>query len=256
MSEELKPFFCRVGNKRKILPTIEKLLPNNIEIFVELFVGSGALFWGLANTYLGERQVLNDLDSNVVEGLRLLKKANTDEDTYNVPPTLMGKKHFVEKTYIRPQDKLIKRLILSCNTFGSVGKGKIYRNYDHRNKIEKISLYKQKLKNTAITKADYAKVLKRMDSSGTFFFLDPPYQESRSLYKHNEEGIDFEEMRSVLANIKGKFMLTINDSKYIRSVFREFKIIPLKVRGSAYTEADELKKIGGKERKELIIMNY
>lgn len=253
---ELKPFYCRVGNKTPLLETIKKLLPNDIKIFVELFVGSGALFWGLPNEYLGKQQVLNDLDTNVIESFRLLKNANTDADTYSAPPTLIGKNRFVKATHIRPQDKLLKRLILSCNTFGAKGMGKIYKNYDQRNKIEKISLYKQKLKGTTLTNADYIKVLKQTDSAGTFFFLDPPYEESGSLYKHNEGGIDFEEMRSVLANIKGKFMLTINDSNYIRSVFREFKIIPVVVRGQAYTEQQDSKKIGGTKRKELIIINY
>ena len=99
-------------------------------------------------------------------------------------------------------------------------------------------------------------MLKQTDSKGTFFFLDPPYEESGSLYKHNEGGIDFEEMRKVLANIKGRFMLTINDSNYIRDVFREFKIIPVVVRGGAFTEENKINKIGGKNRKELIIINY
>lgn len=63
-------------------------------------------------------------------------------------------------------------------------------------------------------------------------------------------------MRKVLANIKGRFMLTINDSNYIRDVFREFKIIPVVVRGGAYTAENKINKIGGQNRKELIIINY
>lgn len=254
--DELRTFFCRVGNKTPLLPTIEKLLPKDIKIFVELFVGSGAVFWGLPNTYLGEHQVLNDLDDNVVESFRLLKSANTDTNTYYVPPTLVGLNRFVNTKQVRPQDKLIKRLITSCNTFGNTGRGKIYKDYQHKSKIEKIPLYKQKLKTATISNADYIKVLKQTDSRGTFFFLDPPYEESGTLYKHNEGGIDFEEMRKILANIKGRFMLTINDSKYIRDVFREFKIIPVIVRGGAFTEENKINKIGGQNRKELIIINY
>ncbi len=254
--DELRTFFCRVGNKTPLLPTIEKLLPKDIKIFVELFVGSGAVFWGLPNTYLGEHQVLNDLDSNVVESFRLLKSANTDTSSYYVPPTLVGLNRFVNTKQVRPQDKLIKRLITSCNTFGNTGRGKIYKDYQHTSKIEKIPLYKQKLKTATISNADYIKVLKQTDSKGTFFFLDPPYEESGTLYKHNEGGIDFEEMRKVLANIKGRFMLTINDSKYIRDVFREFKIIPVVVRGGAFTAENKINKIGGQNRKELIIINY
>jgi len=104
------------------------------------------------------------------------------------------------------------------------------------------------MKNTTILKQDYKKVIHKYDSPNTFFFLDPPYENSDSLYK--DDTIDYEEMADVLNKIKGKFLLTINDSPNIRKIFKDFVIKPILVKGYGYEG------IGKKDRKELFIMNY
>ena len=83
-----------------------------------------------------------------------------------------------------------------------------------------------------------------------FFFIDPPYEESKGLYKAFT--FDFEELRDVLSKIKGSFMLTLNDSPNIRNIFREFNIKSVVVPAGSKKFGD----IGAKDRKELIIMNY
>ena len=54
----------------------------------------------------------------------------------------------------------------------------------------------------------------------------------------------------LLKNIKGRFLLSINDSPNIRNIFKDFKITSLEVRGAGS------KYIGEKNRKELLIKNY
>ena len=89
------------------------------------------------------------------------------------------------------------------------------------------------------------------DSHNSFFFLDPPYENSDKLYY--EDSIDYEEMSIMLSNIDGKFMLTINDSPRIRNIFNNFNIRKIQVPpGGSHTKL----KIGGKFRNELIITNY
>ena len=59
-------------------------------------------------------------------------------------------------------------------------------------------------------------------------------------------------MSNLLKNIKGRFLLSINDSPNIRNIFKDFKIISLEVRGAA----GEDRKLGSAIRKELLIKNY
>ena len=62
--------------------------------------------------------------------------------------------------------------------------------------------------------------------------------------------MDYEEMNKVLQNLKGMFLLTINDSPSIRKIFKGFILKPIFVKSHSNTT------IGGKDRKELFIMNY
>jgi hypothetical protein len=60
-------------------------------------------------------------------------------------------------------------------------------------------------------------------------------------------------MNNILKKIKGKFILSINGSPYIRQVFKGFKIIKIELKGSA---VGQIGKVGGKDRTELLIINF
>jgi DNA adenine methylase len=103
------------------------------------------------------------------------------------------------------------------------------------------------MSNTKILNQSYEKLFK-YDSPETFFYLDPPYESSEGLYK--DPIIDYEEMRNFLDKIKGKFLLSINDSPYIRKVFKGYKIKGFTLKGVGN------KGVGENPRKELFIRNY
>jgi DNA adenine methylase len=60
---------------------------------------------------------------------------------------------------------------------------------------------------------------------------------------------DYQQLAEILAKIKGKFILSINDHPDIRTVFKKFKTKPVSV---AYT-ANNKNRIEGKE---LLIINF
>jgi len=147
------------------------------------------------------------------------------------------------------EEKILIYLAETCGTFGSVGKGKIYR-FEVKSKIKQKNLdkYKEIMKNVNILNEDYKKVIRRYNSNKkAWFFLDPPYEESKGLYEHSI--IDFSELEKLLHTIKGKFLLTINDSQNIRDLFKKWKIYPLKVKSK---DPKTTKAI----RNELFITNY
>jgi DNA adenine methylase len=106
------------------------------------------------------------------------------------------------------------------------------------------------MKNTKVLNQDYASVIKNEDSAGSFIYLDPPYEDSKGLYK--ESSMDYEKLASILRNVKGKFLMSINDSANIRKIFKGFKITSISVEGAGRTGSD----IGTGVRKELLIRNY
>lgn len=241
----MKPFFCRIGSKTLIAKKLLKYFPEH-KIYIEPFVGSGALLFAKEPS---EIEVINDLDKSMINKFKMLKDADINIENYNLRTTLKSMNDLVNSNPSSKTDKLLKELYLSCNTFGSKGCGKIYKDYSGLNKIEKIKEYKERLKNVKIYNQNYIKMIKKYDSNNTFFFIDPPYEDSENLYEFGE--FDFEELRDIMSNIKGLFMITLNDSKYIRNLFKDFIIKSIIVKSHGTQNA-----IGGTDRKEVIIMNY
>lgn len=241
----LPPFFCRVGSKRPMLDDILKLIPPSLSLYVEPFAGGAALFWNIDF----EKAILNDLDKGLIQAYSLIKKSSSNPSDYPIVEGIQNVQNFVDKNYTRNEDKLMKFLFLQCNVFGSLpGKTKIYKGVSHQRKLNNIQLYKDKLKNTTLLSQDYKKVIQKYDSPDTFFFLDPPYAKSKGLYK--DDIIDYDELERILATIKGKFMLTLNDSPRFRKLFSKFNVKGISVRSPSNIEQFQ------RQRQELIITNY
>ena len=247
---ELKQFFCRIGSKRPIVKELLELIPPHCT-YIEPFVGGGSVYWVKQPA---KKSVINDLDKNLIKGYKFLKSfsKNVSPDKFPIMNTTQSIQKLVDKQNPNKYEEILGYLYQSCNTFGNKGMtGKIYKENNQGNKISKISEYISKIKVTVILSVDYKKVVKKYDSHYSFFFHDPPYENSDKLYY--EDSIDYEEMSIILSNIDGKFMLTINDSPRIRKIFNNFKIRKIRVPpGSGHTKAN----IGGKFRNELIITNY
>jgi DNA adenine methylase len=241
----MRPFFCRIGTKKDLIDKIEPLIPPH-KTYVEPFVGGGSVFWFVERS---SKSVINDLDSELMEGYKILKKGGL-QNLY-MPPTLEGKQALVNRKAKNNGERLIQLLLMSCNTFRSEFSKKLYKNSNNTKRIKLIPSYSEALKGVTILNTDYKNVIKKYDSPSTFFFLDPPYEESKGLYK--DAIINYEEMKELLSSIKGKFMFTINDSPEIRRIFNQFNIKPIIVTAKAKGRKGT---ISGVDRKELIIMNY
>jgi DNA adenine methylase len=241
------PFFNRIGSKRSIKEKVYSLFPKEYDIYVEPFIGSGALYFYKEPS---KKEIINDLDKQLIEGYKLLKKADTNETHYQILDTIPSIQRFVDKKATNNNERLLQLMYIHNNTFSSSGKGKIYKEYGGQYKINNLEEYKERLKKTTILNQNYKKVIEKYDSDKTFFYLDPPYENpSTDLYNH--DNFDFIELNEVLRNLKGKFLLSINDSKNIRTIFKGFKIRPFLVKSSGSNT-----NIGEKDRKELFISNY
>jgi DNA adenine methylase len=239
---------CRVGRKKPIKDRVINNAPKQFNVYVEPFVGTGDIFFAFNFDPDKVKSYLNDKDSVISTSFNILKQnpniSNIDKFK-NV--SLEQVRSFVNKSYTSPVDKLAKNIYLLCGTFGGTGTGKIYKSPNIEPKLRKIPKYAEYLKNTTITNTDY-KSLFTHDSPNTFFYLDPPYEKSKGLYK--DDVIDFKKMADRLKKIKGKFLLSINDSTEIREIFKDFKISGLSVEGGGNS------RIAVNTRKELLIKNY
>ena len=243
----MRILFGRVGNKTPIAEHIVKLLPDH-KVYVEPFVGSGAVYF---HKEPSSKEVINDLDKELISGYKLVKQVSSDVSKYHDLDTYEKQHAFYHRTPTSKEDKLTIRILQTCNTFGGTGKGDVREDKPSNpyNKLKNIQEYKDRMKNTTVLSQDYKAVVKKYDSSETVFYLDPPYENSDKLYKH--DSMNYEQMADLLRSIKGKFILSINDSSNIKTIFKGFKM----KKKTVTTQGN--KGIGsGGNRSELLIMNF
>ena len=110
--------------------------------------------------------------------------------------------------------------------------------------------YNERLKNTIILNKDYQEVIKKYDGPNSFFYLDPPYSMSEKEKYYNNQYINIHELYNILKNIKGKFLLSYDDNKEAKQLFKDFKIINVT---TTYIHTQNIEK---RKVKEIIIKNY
>ena len=71
----------------------------------------------------------------------------------------------------------------------------------------------------------WAEFISRYDSAGTLFYLDPPYYGGEKDYGKNIfASDDFQKIADAMTALKGKFILSINDTPEIREIFAPYHI--------------------------------
>ena len=109
----------------------------------------------------------------------------------------------------------------------------------------------QGVEHVIIKNRSYQDVIGRYDRPHTFFYLDPPYY-GMKVYRVNFEPKDFDEMAAVLAGIKGRFLMSLNDHKAVGRIFKNFRVQPVSLRYSCMGKPSSR----DTERRELLICNY
>lgn len=96
----------------------------------------------------------------------------------------------------------------------------------------------------------YEQVIDRFDKPGTLFYLDPPYWGCEKDYGAGLFGReDFAHLAQQLGRLKGRFILSLNDTPGVREVFGDFRLEPVRTR---YSISAGLKQDVG----ELLITNF
>ena len=97
----------------------------------------------------------------------------------------------------------------------------------------------------------YGDFIARYDKPETLFYLDPPYYGRERDYGPVFEREDFERMAAQLSEIKGRFILSLNDTPQVRDIFISFDIQPVKTSYSIGRHNN----VRGKSIGELLISN-
>ena len=92
-------------------------------------------------------------------------------------------------------------------------------------------------------------IIPKYDSDSSFFYCDPPYYET-SVTDYETGTIDHLELFNILDNIKGYFLLSYNDTPYIRKLYKNYHI-------TSFKNHQTFTGVGGdKIAMDLLISNY
>lgn len=250
----LKPIIAYYGSKSRLLKHILPLIPEH-KVYVEPFVGGGAVYFAKPPS---EVEIISDTNHQLIDFYRTIRDIS-DIDTFpdlslNTVETIQQK---LDTPITTPSDKIANYIIAMCNGFLSGKKSsKVLRKHNINRKMESIHKYRDRMRTTTIQNLSYQHIIEQYDSPDTFFYLDPPYVDTTVWYKN--PSIDFVQLRNILDNIQGRFILSLNDSTFVREIFKDYYMmeVSLKVRGGMTPGKSFTKQPGGSAiRKELIIWN-
>jgi DNA adenine methylase len=115
--------------------------------------------------------------------------------------------------------------------------------------VRDFQVWSRRLKRVQIENLDFERLLKEYDHEDSLFYLDPPYFKTEKYYKNvGFTQDDHIRLRDALLSIKGKFILSYNDDKFIRELYESFKIVEVSI---VYSLNGKKKRSG-----EVLIMNY
>lgn len=226
----MNPLITRVGGKFYLRKKIIAKFPEH-ETYVEPFVGGGSVYYYKSPS---NKEVINDLEYDVY----MCHRGAKENDLPNAPMKLTLN-DFNELKKFTPEisssrDILIHTNLLQMNSY--ISSKKTY--YDtspftcKRGEVgsKNYPKYRERLKDTIICNTSYELIVDTYDSPTTFFYLDPPYENSKKTTSKKYESIDYTQLRDILKKIQGKFLLSINDSPFIRELFKDFTIEEIETR--------------------------
>lgn len=244
-----------IGGKRLLRETISHLIPNDIVSYIEPFGGGG---WVLFYFHKwAELEVYNDLDSRLVNLFRVVKY-HPCELAREMCYLFHSREQFLSlmnnpgETDIQ---KAARFMFILSRSFGSKGKqyGTQYSSAitSAGGLIERVNKISKRLDKVIIENLSAFNLIPQYDTDNAFFYCDPPYSSGAGYEVVSALNFQHEKLKDILKNIKGRFLLSYDDSQKIRDLYKDFNIISLK----------RINGINGSNRKnkyykELLICNY
>lgn len=105
-------------------------------------------------------------------------------------------------------------------------------------RMELIRALNLRLDRVSVENLDWERCIELYDRPHTFFFVDSPYTECATTLYAPWTNTDVQRLRERLARLRGRWMVTLNDTAAIRAIFAGCKIRGV-ARARGITQADE-----------------
>lgn len=278
--KKAKPFLKWAGGKTQVLSIICQKIPyreKDIFIFIEPFVGSGAVLFDVLQKYPNiKKAVINDINTDLMNTYNVIKNnvhklikelKKYQEEYYALEHNLEQEKEY----YYRKRDIFNNRqetdivqatlfIFLNRTCFNGLFRVNSSNNFNvpigryKKPQIcneENLLLVSNLLRNVIILNDDYEKTIEYIDTE-TLFYLDPPYKplsQSSSFTSYTKNGFDDNEQIRLkdfcdqLSINKCKWILSNSDVKdygegnFFDELYKDYTIDRVEVRRSINADA-------------------
>lgn len=234
VAPKASPIAPYLGGKNLLADRISALIEMiDHHVYVEVFFGMGGVFF--RRKIMPRAEVINDVNNELVTLFRVLRNhpaALIDE----LSLWLASRAEFdalknASTEHMTDIQRAARFYFLQRQAFGGKAFGQAFgipgskaAMFDARKHINTLNEAHERLQGVTIENLDWQEVIKRYDTPSTLFYLDPPYWGGENDYgKGIFQRSDFAKIASVLADLEGKFILSINDVSEIRKLFSDFK---------------------------------
>ena len=228
-----------LGGKSRLAKHIMKLIPEH-HYYCEPFCGAAWVFFSKEPSSL---EVINDLDGELVIFWRVIQN-HLDEFFRYMRFVVRSREIFeLEKrkdpTTLTDIQRAVRYFYLQKNCFGGLTARRTFGTvatssslFNLMNLEDRLLSVHWRLNKVTIESLPACECIKRYDRPTSFFYLDPPYYGTAG-YAVPFGADDYQTLRSTLDDLKGKFILSLNDVPEVRRIFKGFRFKSVSLRYSA-----------------------
>lgn len=233
MSSKIRPPLSGwIGGKSQLARRIIETMPEH-KCYCEVFAGAA---WVLFKKPESAVEIINDRSSDVVNLYRVIQH-HLEEFVRQFKWQLVSREEWKRLNSVPPEaltdiQRAAQFYYLQRLSFGGKVAGRSYGTATtHPPRLnllrieEELSAAHLRLSRVWVDNLDFEACIKRHDRDHTFFYFDPPYFGVEGYYgKELFNRADFQRLATLLSSIKGKFLLSINDTPEIREMFAAFEM--------------------------------
>jgi len=251
------------GGKSRLSKVIVPMIPKDHICYCEPFAGGAWILFGKEPSKV---EVINDLDAELVTFWRVVQ--NHLEEFLRYFKWAIVSRHFFDlankqdPTLLTDIQRSVRYYYLQRLGFG----GRTDRRTWGISVSRPMSLNLETINNVllethwrlervTIERMDACDCIRRYDRPTTFFYVDPPYHRVAQSYVHKFKDADFAMLKETLSRISGKFILSLNDSPSVRTMFKGYHINPVELKYSA-GNSRQASDTRSEPRSELLISNF
>jgi DNA adenine methylase len=229
------------GGKSRAAELIASLIPN-FEEFREPFLGGGSVFIHLKQKFPNKKFWGNDIYKELykfwqfsqidIDALKdkiyeWRKKYSVGKELYKF---LNENLYKFEDLEIAAAFFIYNRITFSGTSLSGGFSESAFADRFTESSIQRLNKFSEVIQNATITNYDYKDVIFE-DGDDVIIFLDPPYYSATksALYGKNgdlHKSFNHIEFADTMQNCNHKWLITYDDSEYIRNLFRFANIIP------------------------------